>query len=89
MVAGAPWRYMSTRYGNWNSLLVRFRRWSQQGASHAAHDDVPGGSDSTIIRHTRMPPPKGGIDLGKRSGARVTDSRPRVSLTGGDAHEVK
>src|SRR5207302_539695 len=26
---GAPWRDMPERYGNWNSVFVRFMRWSK------------------------------------------------------------
>jgi transposase len=28
---GAPWRDMPERYGNWNSVFVRFTRWSKLG----------------------------------------------------------
>nr|WP_252507338.1 transposase [Zymomonas mobilis] len=28
---GCPWRDMHERYGKWNSVYVRFRRWSEQG----------------------------------------------------------
>lgn len=28
---GCPWRDMHKRYGKWNSVDVRFRRWAQQG----------------------------------------------------------
>jgi transposase len=26
-----PWRDMHERYGKWNSVYVRFRRWAEQG----------------------------------------------------------
>jgi transposase len=29
--AGCPWRNMHKRYGKWNSVYVRFRRWAEQG----------------------------------------------------------
>nr|WP_235919292.1 transposase [Aureimonas psammosilenae] len=29
--AGCPWRDMHERYGKWNSVYVRFRRWAEQG----------------------------------------------------------
>jgi transposase len=28
---GCPWRDMHDRYGRWNSVYVRFRRWAEQG----------------------------------------------------------
>ena len=28
---GCPWRDMHKRYGKWNSVYVRFRRWAEQG----------------------------------------------------------
>jgi transposase len=28
---GWPWRDMNERYGKWNSVYVRFRRWAEQG----------------------------------------------------------
>ncbi|MCS6761014.1 MAG: transposase [Candidatus Devosia symbiotica] len=28
---GCPWRHMQERYGKWNSVYVRFRRWAAQG----------------------------------------------------------
>ncbi|UBQ08671.1 transposase (plasmid) [Zymomonas mobilis] len=28
---GCSWRDMHERYGKWNSVYVRFRRWAEQG----------------------------------------------------------
>ena len=28
---GCPWRDMHERYGKWNAVYVRFRRWAEQG----------------------------------------------------------
>jgi transposase len=33
---GAPWRDMPERCGNWNSVFVRFTRWSKIGVWDAA-----------------------------------------------------
>ena len=33
---GAPWRDLPERYGNWNSVYRRFRRWSASGVWEAA-----------------------------------------------------
>ena len=30
---GCPWRDMHERYGKWNSVYVRFRRWAEQGVN--------------------------------------------------------
>ena len=29
--SGAPWRDLPERYGNWNSVFQRFRRWAKKG----------------------------------------------------------
>ena len=54
----APWRDLPERYGNWNSVYRRFRRWSASGVweavstcladamSDAAHHSI----DSTTVR---------------------------------------
>ena len=34
---GAPWRDMSERYGNWNSVFVRFTRWSKLSDRNENH----------------------------------------------------
>ena len=56
---GAPWRDMPERYGNWNSVFVRFTRWSKLGvwdvafetlASFGPPADKEHAVDSTIIR---------------------------------------
>lgn len=61
--AGAPWRDLPERYGNWKTVYSRFRRWQEAGIwdrilteiqSEAAHDDQIDGSitmiDSSSIR---------------------------------------
>jgi putative transposase len=82
---GAPWRDMSARYGNWNSVFVRFTRWSKLGVWDAAFEtlaslgppaDKEHAIDSTIVRaHQHAAGVKGGIKIRKRSAARAAASR--------------
>jgi transposase len=84
---GAPWRDMPERYGNWNSVFVRFTRWSKLGVWDAAFEtlaslgppaDKEHAIDSTIVRaHQHAAGVKGGIRRAKRSGARAAASRPK------------
>ena len=37
---GCPWRDMHERYGKWNSVYVRFRRWAEQGVWDARLDTL-------------------------------------------------
>ena len=81
---GAPWRDMPERYGNWNSVFVR---WSKLGVWDAAFEtlaslgppaDEEHAIDSTIVRaHQHAAGVKGGINIGKRSAARAAASRPK------------
>ncbi|WSH23716.1 IS5 family transposase (plasmid) [Rhizobium ruizarguesonis] len=67
---GCPWRDMHERYGKWNSVYVRFRRWAEQGIWDALletlvelglTDDWQHMLDSTIIRgHSQAAGAKGG-----------------------------
>ena len=67
---GAPWRDVPEKYGNWNSIYRRFRRWSKAGAWEAAavtlaetmlesgHYSI----DSTTVRgHVSAAGAKGGL----------------------------
>ena len=81
---GAPWRDMPERYGNWNSVFVRFTRWSKLGVWDAAFEtltslgpaDTEHAIDSTIVRaHQHAAGVKGGIKIRKRSVARAAASR--------------
>ena len=82
---GAPWRDMPERYGNWNSVFVRFTRWSKIGVWDAAFETLasfgpPGDKehaiDFTIVRaHQHAAGVKGGIKIRKRSVARAAASR--------------
>src|SRR5690554_1058478 len=67
---GCPWRDMHERYGKWNSVYVRFRRWAEQGVWDALlqtlvdlglTDDWQHMIDSTSIRsHVSAAGGKGG-----------------------------
>lgn len=68
---GCPWRDMHERYGLWNSVYVRFRRWAEQGVWDAIlatlvelglTDDWQHMIDSTIVRgHVSAVGGKGGF----------------------------
>ena len=67
---GCPWRDMHERYGKWNSVYVRFRRWAEQGVWDALlqtlvdlglTDNWQHMIDSTIVRgHSQAAGAKGG-----------------------------
>lgn len=68
---GCPWRDMHERYGLWNSVYVRFRRWAEQGVWDAIlatlvelglTDDWQHMIDSTTVRgHVSAEGGKGGL----------------------------
>lgn len=68
---GCPWRDMHERYGKWNSIYVRFRRWAEQGIWDALletlvelglTDDWQHMIDSTTVRgHSQAAGAKGGL----------------------------
>ena len=68
---GCPWRDMHERYGNWNSVYVRMRRWAEQGVWDALletlvelglTDDWQHMIDSTSVRgHSQAAGAKGGL----------------------------
>ena len=68
---GCPWRDMHKRYGKWNSVYVRFRRWAEQGVWDALlqtlvdlglTDNWQHMIDSTVIRaHSQATGAKGGL----------------------------
>ncbi|SNT00413.1 transposase, IS4 family [Sphingomonas laterariae] len=68
---GCPWRDLHERYGKWNSVYVRFRRWAEQGVWDAMlatlvefglTDDWQHMIDSTTVRgHVSAAGAKGGL----------------------------
>ncbi|MEZ5812466.1 MAG: IS5 family transposase [Rhizobiaceae bacterium] len=66
---GCPWRDMHERYGKWNSVYVRFRRWAEQVVWNAMletlvelglTDDGQQTVDSTSVRgHSQAAGEKG------------------------------
>ncbi len=68
---GCPWRDMHERYGKWNSVYVRFRRWAEQGVWNALletlvelglTDNWQHMIDSTTVRgHSQAAGAKGGL----------------------------
>jgi len=68
---GSPWRDLPEFFGNWNSVFVRFSRWSKDGVwdrLFAAMADDPDFEyimiDSTIVRaHQHAAGKKGGLKL--------------------------
>ncbi|WP_215765215.1 transposase, partial [Gluconobacter sp. P1D12_c] len=68
---GCPWRDMHERYGKWNSVYVRFRRWAEQGVWDALlqtlidldlTDNWQHMVDSTVVRaHSQATGAKGGL----------------------------
>jgi putative transposase len=66
---GSPWRDLPEFFGNWNSVFVRFSRWSKDGVwdrLFAAMADDPDFEyimiDSTIVRAAGK---KGGLKLAR------------------------
>ena len=53
---GSPWRDLPERFGNWNSVYVRFNRWSKAGIWENLFEEFQDPDlkmlmvDSTIIR---------------------------------------
>jgi putative transposase len=77
---GSPWRDLPDIFGNWNSVFIRFSRWSKSGAwdrLFVAMADDPDFEyvmvDSTIVRaHQHAAGKKGGLKL-VRSAAHAAD----------------
>lgn len=66
---GIPWRDLPTRFGHWNNIARRHRRWSQKGVWQKVFEALAGDADneysqldSTIVRvHQHASGAKGGI----------------------------
>ena len=75
---GSPWRDLPDIFGKWNSVFVRFNRWSEGGVWQrifAALSDDPDFEylilNSTIVRaHQHAAGAKGGLKI-RRSDARA------------------
>lgn len=91
---GCPWRDMHERYGKWNSVYVRFRRWAEQGVWDALletlvelglTDDWQHMIDSTTVRgHSQAAGAKGDLSGGFWSiTRRLYDENPRQSRRSG------
>ncbi len=70
---GVPWRDLPPCFGNWNSMFIRFSRWSKDGVwdrLFAAMADDPDFEyimiDATIVRaHQHAAGKKGGLKLAR------------------------
>ncbi len=91
LATGVPWRDLPERYGPWQSVYTRFRRWTTAGvwdrllAAVQRQADAAGEldwelhfGDGTVIRaHQHAAGAKGGTRPRKRSAAARAASRPR------------
>jgi putative transposase len=93
---GAPWRDLLARFGKWNSVFRRFRRWSKRGVWQRVFEILKDPDlnalmfDSTIIRaHQHAAGAKKGETTKKPWAVRAADlapnctrpSRPKVALS--------
>ena len=95
LATGAPWRDLPERYGPWQTVYTRFRRWTQAGvwdrivAAVQRQADAAGQLDwavhfvdGTVIRaHQHAAGAKGGTRRPKRSASARAASRRR-SISG-------
>jgi transposase len=94
LATGAPWRDLPERYGSWQTVYTRFRRWTiagvwervfaavQRQADRAGQLDwTVHFVDGTVVRaHQHAAGAKGGTRRRKRSGrARVASRRRSIS----------
>ena len=68
---GSPWRDLPERFGNWNSVARRFRRWADKGVLDRLFESLSGEPDfeyaivdGTIVRvHQHGTGAKGGLTI--------------------------
>lgn len=68
---GSPWRDLPAIFGKWNSVFVRFNRWSAGGVWHRIFEALSNDPDfeylildSTIVRaHQHAAGAKGGLKI--------------------------
>lgn len=91
LATGAPWRDLPERYGPWQSVYTRFRRWTRAGvwdrllAAVQRQADAAGELDwelhfvdGTVVRaHQHAAGAKGGRRRPRRWGVAAAASRPR------------
>jgi putative transposase len=86
--AGCPWRDLPARFGKWDAVYQRFRRWERRGIWRALFGATPADPaairdilfDSTVIRahpHAAGAPAKKGGRRRRRWAARAAASAPR------------
>jgi transposase len=75
---GSPWRDLHERFGHWNSVFRRFRRWARKGVFETVFKSLSGDPDfeyaiidGTIVRvHQHRTGAKGGLTI-RRSADRA------------------
>src|SRR5215212_10097571 len=91
LATGAPWRDLPERYGSWQTVYTRFRRWTVGGVWEqifaAVQQQADGDGridwtvhfvDGTVVRaHQHAAGAKGGIRRRRRSGGARAASRRR------------
>ena len=68
---GSPWRDLDEKFGHWNSVFQRFRRWARKGVFATIFDRLSGDPDfeyaiidGTIVRvHQHGTGAKGGLKI--------------------------
>ena len=96
---GCPWRDMHERYGKWNSVYVRFRRWAGQGVWDALletlvemglTDDWQHMIDSTTVRgHSQAAGAKGEKAVDQLIELPVANPKLMLADKGYDSDDVR